>query len=75
MGDAVIGNRIYGKFPTVVLNGPEDAGQGRLVPSTSVDEYVATLASWFGVSPTNLSTVVPNIGRFSRTGLGFLSMT
>ena len=75
MGDAVIGNRIYGKFPTVVLNGPEDAGQGRLVPSTSVDEYVATLALWFGVSPTNLSTVVPNIGRFSRTDLGFLSTT
>jgi len=75
MGDAVIGNRIYGRFPTVVLNGPEDAGQGRLVPSTSVDEYVATLASWFGVSPTNLSTVVPNIGRFSRTDLGFLSTT
>jgi uncharacterized protein (DUF1501 family) len=75
MGDAVIGNRIYGKFPSVVLNGPEDAGQGRLVPSTSVDEYVATLASWFGVSPGNLSTVVPNIGRFSRSDLGFLSAT
>ena len=75
MGDAVIGNRIYGKFPAVVLNGPEDVGQGRLVPSTSVDEYVATLASWFGVSPTNLSTVVPNVGRFARTDLGFLTAT
>jgi uncharacterized protein (DUF1501 family) len=75
MGDAVLGNRTYGKFPTVALNGPEDAGQGRLVPSTSVDEYVATLALWFGVSPTNLSTVIPNIGRFSRTDLGFLPLT
>jgi uncharacterized protein (DUF1501 family) len=73
MGDAVAGNRIYGNFPTVALKGPDDAGQGRLIPTTSVDEYGATLASWFGVSDTNMKTVLPNIDRFAHRNLGFLS--
>lgn len=72
MGGAVQGNRVYGQFPTVALNGPEDAGQGRLIPTTSVDEYAATLSRWFGVSLSNLSTVLPNIGRFASRDLGFL---
>jgi len=73
MGDAVLGNRIYGRFPTVALGSLDDAGQGRLIPTTSVDEYAATLASWFGVPASDLSTVVPNIGRFSKPNLGFLA--
>ena len=72
MGDAVAGNQIYGKFPTVALKGPEDAGQGRLIPSTAVDEYAATLASWFGASDSNLETVLPNLGRFPKRNLGFM---
>lgn len=72
MGGAVQGNRVYGQFPTVALNGPEDAGQGRLIPTTSVDEYAATLARWFGVSLSNLPLVLPNIGRFASRDLGFL---
>ena len=72
MGDAVAGKRLYGSFPTVALRGPEDAGQGRLIPTTSVDEYAATLARWFGVSDTDMSTVMPNIGRFAKRNLGFL---
>lgn len=72
MGGAVQGNRLYGQFPTVALNGPEDAGQGRLLPTTSVDEYAATLSRWFGVSLSNLPTVLPNIGRFASRDLGFL---
>ena len=72
MGDAVLGKRLYGSFPTVALRGPEDAGQGRLIPTTSVDEYAATLARWFGVSDTDITTVVPNIGRFAKRNLGFL---
>lgn len=72
MGGAVQGNRVYGQFPTVALNGPEDAGQGRLIPTTSVDEYAATLARWFGVPLGSLSTVLPNIDRFASRNLGFL---
>lgn len=72
MGGAVRGNRVYGSFPTVALGGPEDAGQGRLIPSTSVDEYAATLGRWFGVPASNLGIVVPNLTRFARPDLGFL---
>lgn len=72
MGGAVQGNRVYGQFPTVALGGPEDAGQGRLIPTTSVDEYAGTLSRWLGVSLSNLPFVFPNIGRFASRDLGFL---
>lgn len=72
MGGAVQGNRVYGRFPTVALNGPEDAARGALIPTTAVDEYVATLARWFGVSLSDLPTVIPNIGRFASRDLGFM---
>lgn len=72
MGGAVQGNRVYGQFPTVAINGAEDAGQGRLIPSTSVDEYAATLARWLGVSLSNLPLVLPNIGRFASRDIGFM---
>ena len=60
-------------MPDLVVNGPEDTGRGRWIPTTSVDEYSATLARWFGVSATDLPVVLPNIGRFARTDLGFLT--
>ncbi len=72
MGGAVAGNRVYGQFPTVAVGGPEDSGQGRLIPTTSVDEYAATLARWFGVSDSNMGIIMPNIGRFASRNLGFM---
>lgn len=72
-GGPVQGKRIYGQFPTVALGGPEDAGQGRLIPTTSFAQYAATLATWFGVSSTDMPTAIPNIGNFSNTNLGFLA--
>ena len=72
MGGAVLGNRVYGRMPTVALGGPEDSGQGRLIPTTAVDQYAATLARWFGVGDSNLATVVPNLGRFAQANLGFM---
>jgi uncharacterized protein (DUF1501 family) len=72
LGGAVRGGRVYGEFPSVALGSPQDAGQGRLIPSTAVDQYAATLARWFGVAASDLATVVPNIGRFSASDLGFL---
>jgi len=72
VGGAVAGGRFYGTAPAVAVNGPDDVGQGRLLPSTSVDQYGATLASWFGVSDSNLPLVVPNIGQFSKRNLGFV---
>jgi uncharacterized protein (DUF1501 family) len=75
-GDPVAGNKLYGTFPTLAVNGPDDTGIGRWIPKTSVDQYSATLAKWFGVSPTNLNVIFPNLPRFgdySLTDMGFIS--
>jgi uncharacterized protein (DUF1501 family) len=72
LGGAVNGQRTYGQFPTLMVNSPNDLGTGRWIPTTAIDQYFATLATWFGVDPGNLSTVFPNIGRFSSSNLGFI---
>ncbi len=72
MGGAVKGRQYYGTFPVMGLNNNDEVGSGRLLPTTSVDQYAATLASWFGVSSTDMSLVLPNIGNFSNTNLGFM---
>jgi uncharacterized protein (DUF1501 family) len=74
VGGAVKGRKLYGTAPVMADNGPDDVGQGRLLPSTSVDQYAATLASWFGVTNTDMRTVLPNIGNYNATtwNLGFV---
>jgi uncharacterized protein (DUF1501 family) len=72
MGNAVKGANFYGSAPAIGNNTADDVGQGRLLPTTSVDQYAATLANWFGVAPSDLSTVLPNIGNYSTTNLGFV---
>lgn len=73
VGGAVHGQRIFGQWPTVALKSIDDAGNGRLIPTTAVDQYTATLATWLGVGASQLSTVLPNIGRFASSNLGFFS--
>ena len=73
MGGAVNGGDLYGKMPSLQIGGPDDTGRGRWIPSTSVDQYSATLASWFGVSASNLPVVLPNVGRFAASNLGFMN--
>jgi uncharacterized protein (DUF1501 family) len=84
VGGAVRGGDFYGVpgsngtvFPTVVANGPDDTdtgggARGRWIPTTAVDQYGATLVSWFGVSSVDLAAVFPNIARFGSTNLGFV---
>lgn len=73
LGGAVKGGDFYGAFPTLALGGPDDAAtEGRWIPTTSVDEYAATLARWFGVDAATLPSVFPNLGRFAKPDLGFL---
>lgn len=72
MGGAVHGQQFYGAAPSMVVNGADDVGQGRLIPTTSVDQYAATFASWMGVSASEMAWVMPNIGNFSNPNLGFV---
>lgn len=72
VGGAVKGQRFYGKTPTVGIQTNEDVGQGRLLPTTSVDQYATTLAKWFGVADGDLAMVAPNIGNFNSKDLGFM---
>ncbi len=72
LGGAVNGQQTYGKFPTLAVNGPDDTSTGRWIPTTAIDQYFATLATWFGVDAGNLATVFPNIGRFATPNLGFI---
>lgn len=73
MGDAVKGRSFIGTAPAVANDGPDDVGQGRLLPSTSVEQYSATLANWFGVSASDQLTVLPNLKNHSARNLGFMS--
>ncbi len=74
MGGAVAGQKIYGKFPDpdIATSGnPQDTGRGRWLPTTSVDQYAATLARWFGLSENQIKDVFPNIVNFDPY-LGFV---
>ncbi|HEY2145440.1 MAG TPA: DUF1501 domain-containing protein [Steroidobacteraceae bacterium] len=72
IGDAVHGGQVYGTMPTLSLGGPDDAGQGRWIPTIAVDQYAATLASWFGANAAALATVLPNLAAFSPSTLNFV---
>ncbi|HEX2584589.1 MAG TPA: DUF1501 domain-containing protein [Steroidobacteraceae bacterium] len=72
LGGAVQGGRFYGTAPAVSVQTDDQVGQGRLLPSTSVDQFGATLARWFGVSDSELASVLPNIGNFTTKTLGFV---
>ena len=72
LGGAVNGRDIYGAYPTLEIGGPEDVGGGRMIPSTSADQYAATLAKWFGIPDVDLDIVAPNLSNFAQRDLGFM---
>ncbi|HMT09627.1 MAG TPA: DUF1501 domain-containing protein, partial [Pyrinomonadaceae bacterium] len=84
MGGAVLGGDFYGKntsngtpFPQLIKNGPDDsdsgtAARGRWIPTTSVEQYAATLAKWFGLPQADMGFVFPNLGNFDGSDLGFM---
>ncbi len=74
IGGAVKGGDFYGTFPALQLSGPNDVtAEGRWLPSTAVDQYAATLATWFGLGQADLATVLPTLANFPAANLGFMS--
>jgi uncharacterized protein (DUF1501 family) len=74
LGGGVVGQRMYGTFPNLTLNGPDDTGgEGRWVPTTSIEQYGATLGRWFGAGTSDLDQVFPNLKRFATPNLGFMA--
>ncbi len=72
VGGAVKGRDIYGQLSTIESRGPLDAGRGRTIPTTSVDQYISTLASWYGLSASNIVEIFPNLSNFDMPNLGFI---
>ena len=78
VGGQVLGRTLYGPYPTLRLGGPDDTDggsnpRGRWIPTTSVEQYAATLATWYGLSTADLPAVFPLISRFSTPNLGFMA--
>ena len=74
MGGAVRGGQIYGAFPSFQLGGPNDTDtRGRWIPTTSIDQYGASLASWFGIPDASLASVFPNFPNFASKKLALFS--
>jgi uncharacterized protein (DUF1501 family) len=85
IGGAVNGGNFYGvntsngtPYPNLTMNGPDDAdsgsgARGRWIPTTSVEQYAATLARWYGLPEADMQTVFPNYNNFlGNTDLGFM---
>jgi uncharacterized protein (DUF1501 family) len=86
MGGAVLGGMFYGStrpdgsglpygFPALQIAGPDDttSNRGQWIPTTSIDQYAATLANWYGLSTADRATVFPSLSKFATANLGFLA--
>jgi uncharacterized protein (DUF1501 family) len=81
-GGAVNGGQFYGTYPELSVGGTDDVpsgSRGRWIPTTSVDQFAAVLANWFGVpaNSSEMQTIFPNLDRFQDpfsidAKLGFL---
>ena len=70
VGGSVAGNRMYGGFPEAAIGHSLDTNNGRIIPTTSVDQYAATLGSWFGLNSTELQDALPGLSNFSNPDIG-----
>lgn len=70
MGGGISGGRVYGSYPaTLAANNSLDVGRGRLIPTTSVDEYAAEMVLWFGIgNNADLELILPNVRTFFAAG-------
>ncbi|GAA6205696.1 DUF1501 domain-containing protein [Thalassotalea sp. SU-HH00458] len=72
MGGAVNGGKLYGEMPELALNSQNDLGDGRMIPTTSSEEYGAQFAKWFGLTDAEVAQVFPTLSRFDQHNINFL---
>jgi uncharacterized protein (DUF1501 family) len=70
MGGPVDGGKLFGTYPSLAVDGPDDVGNGIILPTISTDEFFTEMLQWFGVSNTDLPYVLPNIENFYSIGSG-----
>ena len=69
VGGAVKGKQLYGTFPTLRVDGPDDTSGGRWIPTTSTEQYASAFANWFGVTGSALADVFPTMSKFPTGSL------
>jgi uncharacterized protein (DUF1501 family) len=82
IGGSVKGGKIYGAFPKMDLNANSQnvSFRGNFLPVVSTDELYAEMSLWYGVSPTDLCYVLPNLSNFysytpGNYPIGFMNFT
>lgn len=74
MGGGVKAQQLFGQYPSLELGGADDMrNDGRLIPTTSVDQISATLARWMGVPENRIDVISPLLNNFTVKDLGFFS--
>ncbi len=73
LGNPVLGGDIYGNIPRVLVNGPDDSRNGRIVPTTAVSQYAATMLQWLGLDSGEVEILLPSLANFDKKNLGFLT--
>jgi len=71
-GGSLQGRRVWGDYPVLELDGDQAMGRGRMIPTTSIQQYGATMATWLGVPAGDMPTIFPGLGNFATPRLGLL---
>ena len=73
LGGAVTDKTLYGAYPDVTLGGVQDidgAALGRWIPTIAIEEYIGSIARWYGVAAADMTYVFPNWTTWSTNGRG-----
>ncbi len=80
LGDAVLGGRLYGRYPQLILDNDDASNQdyslsrGQYIPTTAVEQVAATFARWMGVTDSSaLDAMFPLLDNFPSSNLGFMA--
>ncbi len=73
MGGAVKGGDIYGTMPSLEIGGVDDSGdRGRIIPTTSIEQYVQSMLQWYGLDAGQISAVLPNASAFDMNAINLM---